>query len=473
MKDKEKEPVEIYNIFTDEREPVEKIREGVRKAIRILALCLLCFWTMKAGEKDSSSQEILTPDVSQEETGQRSLKIQVIDELPQKSDKEAVVCNMHDAFSEKIYLEGLYCGTELEDVETMHLNTAWFSVPDKGTLCFGVPTFSTEILTEGEQEQKEAWHYVEGEDCEAFNLGMEESRKLIANGFLNNALEAFLNCYPELSPYEREYTLQIVKAETTLREEDRTAWWDLDYVLLTEAENGEIVMLAYIDITKVTQVDGEAWDYDDAHYRIDAAEENIWRLLEDPAADKGTVWIQQIVGDEFADEESIRSYVKQSGAAILLPACKNREISWKWEGIRQTGFWYDYLVWQGVSDTYELTLAIPLMEKNDEGWYMASRIRKEAVDKEECEYVLSGMMQTFRGVPYIHIVKEGESLSKIAEQYMSLGQSAYTKLRLYDGMEGVPFENPDLIYPGQKVLLPESETGKTWKREAEAGRVHS
>ena len=58
-------------------------------------------------------------------------------------------------------------------------------------------------------------------------------------------------------------------------------------------------------------------------------------------------------------------------------------------------------------------------------------------------------------VPYLHVVKEGESLSKIAERYAGT-QSLYPRMTLYDETSGETeaFDNPDVVYPGQKVTVP-------------------
>lgn len=175
--------------------------------------------------------------------------------------------------------------------------------------------------------------------------------------------------------------------------------------------------------------------------------------MEDPAMDKGEVWLQQIRGNVLSDEAAIRRFVEEQGASIVVPRGADMQV--EWECHRQEEFFYDYLVFQGETVDYEVTLAIPLMGKQEEGYYLASRIRKEAEDKSACNHTLSGMMQTFQGVPYLHIVKEGESLAKIAEKYQGT-QKGYPWLKRYDDGtdEAVPFENQNLIYPGQKVWVP-------------------
>ncbi len=112
------------------------------------------------------------------------------------------------------------------------------------------------------------------------------------------------------------------------------------------------------------------------------------------------------------------------------------------------------LVFQWEIVDYTVVLWVPLMEKLGEGYYLASRIRREAADKTECQDTLAAMMQTFRGVPYLHVVREGESLSGIAEKYCGTEDDA-SKIRMYDETTGnTTTLTPDKIRPGQKVTLP-------------------
>ncbi len=104
-----------------------------------------------------------------------------------------------------------------------------------------------------------------------------------------------------------------------------------------------------------------------------------------------------------------------------------------WDLYKEQSIWYDYLIWHGTTDTYEVTLAIPLMEKDEGGWYLASRIKKEASNKEICRQTMSTMMQTFHASPYAHVVKEGESLRTIYKQHMALFMSQpYAEQKLND-----------------------------------------
>ena len=90
---------------------------------------------------------------------------------------------------------------------------------------------------------------------------------------------------------------------------------------------------------------------------------------------------------------------------------------------------------------------------------MASRIRKEALEKEECAHVLSAMMQTLRTEPYTYTIKEGDTLTKISRKYMpgNLPDSVRAMEQLNE------ISDPDLIYPHQQIILPERSTGKDWK----------
>ena len=373
----------------------------------------------------------------------------------EKEDLFVRMTNLIDTGFAEMYLVQEDGSVRKDEGISIELNTAKFFVPDGGSRCFGVPNFSTEIYGEGEWERRQELEEIDlvGNDCKDFNSGIDATRELVNAGYLNEEISKLLGRFPEIDPYERDYTLQLVNAKTTLRQEDQTSWWDVDYALYTKADNGEDVMLVYVEIWRITLAQGEAWDWDDAHYRIDAAVENLWRLMEDPQKDQGEVWLQQIRGNSLSDEAAIKRFVEEQGASLLVP--KGADTRVEWEFCRQEEFYYDYLVWKGETVDYEVTLAIPLMEKQQEGYYLASRIRKEAENKSVCEHILSGMMQTFQGVPYLHVVKEGESLSKIAEKYMGT-QEGYPRLKRYDDTSGgeVPFKNQNLIYPGQKIWMP-------------------
>ena len=300
------------------------------------------------------------------------------------------------------------------------------------------------------------YNYVEASDsCVDFNSGIDTVRNLVRKGYLNEEMTDFIELFLQTIQYEQEYTLRLLDAGETLMESAQDRWWHVEYGLYTKADTGEELMLASVYIYRSILRQGEPQD-DDAMYRIEPSMEGLWQLVEEPAKDMGDVWIQKVEGDSFTGEESIRRFVEERGAAFLLP--EGVDITINWNCRRQEEFYYDYLVCQGETMHYEIILAIPLMGKRDEGYYMASVIRKEAEDKEVCHHILSGMMQTLQDEEYLHVVKEGESLCRIAEKYMG-NQNCYSLLLLYNETDNKlePFEDPNLIYPGQKVYVPLSD----------------
>lgn len=444
------------------RKVLEVILMRAKKIAGILGVAIFCVCAMKANASDNAGR------------AHETLNITIVDELPPESEMEIHILgenretkeenedsifvqmtNILDTGSADVYLVQENGHVKKDAGISIEINTAKFFVPDGGSWGFGVPNFSTEIYGKGEWERRQELDKIDliGNDCRDFDSGIDATRQLVKDGYLNEEITELLGRFPEIDPYERDYTLRLVNAGTTLREEDQTQWWDVDYALYTEADNGEEIMLVFIDITRVTMAQGEAWDWDPAHYRIDAAVESLWQLMEDPVMDQGEVWLQQISGNAFSDEAAIRHFVEEQGASIVVPRGADMQI--EWECSSQEEFYYDYLVWKGETADYEVTLAIPLMEKQEEGYYFASRIRKEAADKSACNHILSSIMQTFQGVPYLHVVKEGESLARIAEKYQGT-QEGYPRLKRYDDDTGeiVPFENQNLIYPGQKVWMP-------------------
>ncbi len=104
--------------------------------------------------------------------------------------------------------------------------------------------------------------------------------KLVASGYLNGEITRLLDRFPQIDPHGREYTLRLVNAGTTLRQEDQTSWWDVDYAMYTQADNGEELMLVYIDITRVILSNGEVWDWDDAHYRIADCRNTFFAMMQ-------------------------------------------------------------------------------------------------------------------------------------------------------------------------------------------------
>ncbi len=456
----------------------------------LVGLTALCLFTLRAGEGKPETEEaertgpvtallegieesLAEEDSRTKEAETELLRIQTVDDWPAESELETRVLeeerrdlresdsvfvemtNLIDTGPDTVWLLQQDESVKQQEGIAIQLNTAQFFVPDGGSRCFGVPNFSTELFGEGERETRQSLdeENLIGDDCADFNDGIDATRRLVASGYLNGEITRLLDRFPQIDPHGREYTLRLVNAGTTLRQEDQTSWWDVDYAMYTQADNGEELMLVYIDITRVILSNGEVWDWDDAHYRIDVAVENLWQLMEDPAEDRGEVWLQQIRGDSLADEESIRQFVSEQGTKIVLPQGVDDPITW--DCSRQKLFYYDWLVFQGETADYTVALAVPLMEKREEGYYLAGRIRKEATDKTDCRNTFFAMMQTFHGMPYLHVVREGESLSRIAGKYCGT-QETYPQIMRYDETSGstVPFENPDLIYPGQKVVLP-------------------
>lgn len=455
-----------------ECKPLKWVTDHVKRICCIAAAVVLCLCVMKTGDTQSVKGD--AEDIAREEPTRKTLNITIIDEFPPESELEVRIIgergwnteeesnsifsqmtNLINTEGDEVWLIQADGSTAKEEGIAIWLNTAKFFVPDCGSRGFGIPNFITEIYGDGEWEARRELdeENLIGDDCGDFNEGIDATRKLVAEGYLNDEIARLLDRFPEIRPYEREYTLRLVNARETLREEDQTAWWDVDYALYTEADTGEELMLVYIDITRVTLSQGEVWDWDDAHYRIDAAVESLWQLLEDPVNDKGEVWMQQIMDGSVADEDAIARFVEEYGTQIVIPRGADMEVEWNCH--REETYYYDYLVWQGETADYAVTLAVPIMGKKDEGYYMASRIRKEAANKETCHHILSGMMQTFQGVPYLHVVKKGESLARIAEKYSGV-QSNYVQMRLYDetNRSMIDFDDPDRIYPGQKVSIP-------------------
>lgn len=367
--------------------------------------------------------------------------------------------SIYDSLLQEQYLRQEDGSILRETVHTMHLNNVWFSVAGEGTRAFGYPVFTTELFADGEWEAKEEWHDrdVTSRCYEAaFNEGMEQTRQLIKEGYLQEFLEVYLKQYPEIEPEQRMWTLSFIDGGHTDREMDDVSWWELSYRLSTTVENGEIVTVGWLDIHKTVKA-GDFAFLDDADYSMYPDGRGIWRLLEEAATDKGVVWIDQMPGEDFSDEQAVREFVERQGAGFLLPPGADEDVKWVCQPAEN--YWYDYLVWHGYTADYELTLAIPIMPEDSGGWYMASRIRKEALEKEECAHVLSAMMQTLRTEPYTYTIKEGDTLTKISRKYMpgNLPDSVRAMEQLNE------ISDPDLIYPHQQIILPERSTGKDWK----------
>lgn len=469
-----------YDNIVDElypdRDPLEIVSSIVKKAAVLAGIAVLCLYTMKVGNEDAES-------VIPEEDGSRVLNISIVDELSPESKQGS-----HDRDSEKesskegtddlqlrfdwktdwVYLIQEDGSTKWADGTSIVMNTARCFMPDSdlddsvgfvsgafkpGSFGLGTLRYSQKLY--GEEE----WEFVREDSsisglCIECNPGADIARQLIKEGYLNEMIMDFLDGFPDIRPYERTYSLRFEEESTKLWKEGRTREWNIEYLLYTKTDNGEELAIASVDVYRTLLFDGEPETWNDARYQISAITENLWQLTADPAADKGQVCLGQVAGDAFANEESVRQFVEEQGAAFLLPEGVDTAVEWD-SCRRQEVFYYDYLIWQGETADYEIILAVPLMEKKDEGYYLASRIRKEAEDKASCYYLLSGMIQTLRSDTYLHVVREGESLSKIAKKYMG-GQTYYPKLQLYNEDDGTmeDFADPDFIYPGQKVYVP-------------------
>lgn len=461
----------------------------------------LCLFTMKAGNGGTEIVEtehtgavtallnVLEESLAaenelgeqKEETETELISIQVVDEWPSESELETWMPEEESENSEEsggIIKEQLTrweripstAGLMQQDGsagiqfgDDIWLNTARFFIPGRGIRSVpgnysGQINFVAELYDQEEEETKRLWDEIDmsSEDYADFNGGIDVTRELVAAGFLHEEITKLLDRFPEIHPHERAYTLRLVKAGSTFRQEDQTGWWDVDYVLSTRMDNGEELQLVYVDIYRLMG------DWHDVNCRMDVSEDSLWTLLADPAEDKGRIWVQQIRGDTFADEASVRQFVSRQGAETVLPDGVESEIAWNYS--RQELFYYDWMICQGETADYTVVLAMPLMEKQEEGYYLAGRIGREVADKTDYQNLLSAIMQTFQGEPYLHVVKEGECLSRIAEKYCG-AQEAYPQIGLYDEGSGSakpfanpgsasPFANPDLIYPGQKVMLP-------------------
>ncbi len=80
---------------------------------------------------------------------------------------------------------------------------------------------------------------------------------------------------------------------------------------------------------------------------------------------------------------------------------------------------------------------------------MASRIRKEARQKELCEDTLLTMMQTFHLEDSVYFVRKGDTLWGIYKGYMNENECGFREFVDYNSIR-----TPGLIYPGQRVRLP-------------------
>lgn len=235
---------------------------------------------------------------------------------------------------------------------------------------------------------------VVGEDCQEFNEGMEKTRQLIAEGFLQDAFANYLSMFPELGLEDKELTLELTYAGRTDRREDNTSWWELDYNLSAGLEDGSSLTLAEMDITRVFLVQGEENTWDDAHYRIWGYPYAMWELLEQPKEDMGETFLTVLPEGTFTDEGSIYSYMEQYA--------KERQITW--ECGKESSFWYDYLIWKGEGGGYQYQVAVPVTDGDAGSWMIQAKIKKGAEKPEECWYALRVFMQTFHANAGLDIV---------------------------------------------------------------------
>lgn len=237
---------------------------------------------------------------------------------------------------------------------------------------------------------------------------------------------------------DKELTLELICAERTDRMEDSTSWWELDYSLIVELEDGSRLTLATMDISKVFLVQGVDNIWDDAHYRIWGYPYAMWELLEEPEEDKGETFLTVLLDGTFTDEASIYDYMEQYA--------EERQITW--ECSREKSFWYDYLIWNGESSEYQYRVAVPVMNEDAGSWMILAEIKKGAENPEDCWSALSVFMQTFHANPYFYDVKEGDTLYEIAKTYLDNGES-YLRLANINGLA-----DPDFIYEGQLLKIP-------------------
>lgn len=366
----------------------------------------------------------------------------------------------YDYFAEEQCLkqeDGAVCA---DNVDTMHLNDVWFSVPAGGTRGFGDPVFSSALLTKAQRQAQQEWNDRDVTSVQyekAFQRKIELAREMIREGYLQDYLAGYLQQYPEIDPQNRVWTLEYMDGGWTDRPEDGVRWCDLRYRLITTAENGEIVAVGRLEIHQNSLVSDHA-ARTEVSCVMDPVGSGIGRLLSDGSSDGGEIRVGRVHGQNFPDEATARDFVEQRGAALMLPEGADQTVRWKYRP--EQGYWYTYLVCEGRSADYDITIAIPLMTGEEDGWYAASRIRKQADNKSACAYALSAVMQTLRITPYVYCVREGDTLTDIGRRYApdERPHDAVCRIAERNGID-----NPDLIYPGQRLILPEDYTGKAWK----------
>lgn len=321
-----------------------------------------------------------------------------------------------------------------------HDHDVSFAMPEGGQIIWRGSGVSVRYIGVREQEiiKELDEKNVVGDYCWEFNEGIAKTRQLIAEGFLQDVFIKYLSEFPELQLEDKELTLELIYAGRTDRMEDNTSWWELDYGLIAELEDGSRLTLASMDITKVFLVQGEENTWDDTYYRIWGYPDSMWELLEQPQEDKGETLLTVLPEGTFTDEASIYDYMEQYA--------KERQITW--ECSRESGFWYDYLIWKGEGGGYQYRVAVPIMDEGAGSWIIQAQIKKGAERPEDCWHALSVFMQTFHANPYFYRVKEGDTLYGIAETYLEDGNS-------YPRLAGINrLADPDFIYEGQLIEIP-------------------
>ena len=321
-----------------------------------------------------------------------------------------------------------------------HDHDVSFAMPEGGQIIWRGSGVSVRYIGVREQEiiKELDEKNVVGDYCWEFNEGIAKTRQLIAEGFLQDVFAKYLSEFPELQLEDKELTLELIYAGRTDRMEDNTSWWELDYGLIAELEDGSRLTLATMDITRVFLVQGEENTWDDTYYRIWGYPDSMWELLEQPQEDKGETLLTVLPEGTFTDEASIYDYMEQYA--------KERQITW--ECTRESGFWYDYLIWKGEGGGYQYRVAVPIMDEGAGSWLIQAQIKKGAERPEDCWQALSVFMQTFHANPYFYRVKEGDTLYGIAETYLEDGNS-------YPRLAGINrLADPDFIYEGQLIEIP-------------------
>ena len=321
-----------------------------------------------------------------------------------------------------------------------HDHDVSFAMPEGGQIIWRGSGVSVRYIGVREQEiiKELDEKNVVGDYCWEFNEGIAKTRQLIAEGFLQDVFAKYLSEFPELQLEDKELTLELIYAGRTDRMEDNTSWWELDYGLIAELEDGSRLTLATMDITKVFLVQGEENTWDDTYYRIWGYPDSMWELLEQPQEDKGETLLTVLPEGTFTDEASIYDYMEQYA--------KERQITW--ECSRESGFWYDYLIWKGEGGGYQYRVAVPITDEGAGSWLIQAQIKKGAERPEDCWHALSVFMQTFHANPYFYRVKEGDTLYGIAETYLEDGNS-------YPRLAGINrLADPDFIYEGQLIEIP-------------------